>query len=205
MRLPVVVIILALSPAAMAGDRHLALTALSPLAAAPDLTIGSEATCAPPRPITTRTLSVGTALVAIGHDCGSLDEATRLWIRGERGGWFAAADLTYQHQGAHMTDAPEFSKLVDESLSTGTLADGSTAVVHRVDIERGTRCWKASSCPSGAETSTVVSVIEVCRVDTPACDRVEVTCPASGCKPVELHRGTLTVKTDQGREHVRVQ
>lgn len=204
MRISIVATCLLLSGVALADDHELALAPIPARATAPSLALGSEATCPQdPALITTRTLAVGRATVAIGHDCGQMDESTRLWIRTPAGAWFEGRDVNYQYEGAHMTDAPGFRHLVDESLTTGTLADGQLAVVHHIAIEDGTRCWKASHCPSGIETSRVVNLVEVCRVDTPACERVELACPAKGCGAIALRRGTLTVAAAKASFRVR--
>ena len=201
----VLAVVVLLARPALADGQELALTPLKPLDTAPDLALGSEATCGVPALITTRTLVVGTALVAVMHDCGQVGESTRLAIRGEAARWFATNEIMYQDQSAHMTDAPAYRHLLDESFSTGTLADGAIALVHRVTTQRGTRCWKDSHCPPGAESATVSSVVEICRVDVPACDHIEFTCPARGCTSVALRAGTLAMQTDRGPElgHVR--
>jgi hypothetical protein len=205
-RLPVVAVVLHLlvARAAIADDEQLALTPL-PSRDAPDLTLGSEATCVyPPGLITTRKLAVGGSVIAIVHDCGQTDEATRLAIRGETG-WFESAAITYAYQGSHMSIAPGFSRLLDESLSTGTLADGRVALVHRVTRQKGNRCWKASACPPGTESASVDSAVEVCALDVPACGHAAFDCPASGCTPAVLRDGILAIQTDRGRRRLRVQ
>lgn len=173
MRRAIVLASCLLARGAQAEDLELHPVAIRALATAPTL----ASSCPHDHPIvTTRTLAVGAATVAIGHDCGAADAATRLWIRTPAGAWFESPALAYQARSAASS-----SRLVDESLTPGTLADGASAIVHVVSTARGT------------PTTDFVTVVEVCRLDGPACDRVGVLCFAKGCGPLTLDHGTLTL------------
>ena len=94
-----------------------------------------------------------------------------------------------------MTDAPLHIRLVKHELVRGTLADGSPAVLQRVDVshrETSQRFYQA------------VLVCTMPRKDTMgyavACGAIKYECPADGCNNASLVKGIVRV----GDERIEV-
>jgi len=110
-------------------------------------------------------------------------------------GWSIEDGFTIEDIGGNMSDPRFHFALVDESLSRGTIADGSPAIVYR-SISR-----REMVARSGAIVeSQLVADVLICGVqDGVRCGRIAYTCPTTGCGPATLARGVLA--TIEQRRH----
>ncbi|MGE5181897.1 MAG: hypothetical protein ACM31C_07535 [Acidobacteriota bacterium] len=133
----------------------------------------------------TRTMTLGNVTAEILHDCGFVPAGSRLAI-GTRVGWFVREGFPIEDT-SHMSVTPWHLHLVDESLASGSLADGRPAIVYR-SVSRLDDLDSAGRVVAGALTADLL----ICRAgDTVECGRVSYACPATGCPRATFRRGRL--------------
>ncbi len=153
----------------------------------------------------TRKLEVKGAKFVAAHDCGTSDQDGYLAIsRGNDSFRLRAGTVAYF--GANMTDAPQRLSMLLDSLTTGTFADKSVAVVYRIDLKDANVCTKPRC---GHDALVHRQIIVACTVPTgtiptPRCAKVEEACAGAAratraarvmenCVAPVLASGVLTV------------
>ena len=204
MKRALLVLLVTASPA-VAAPEPIELS-FAPLGELPSLA-ASEESCEYPGWIQTRRRTISGVEIQSLHGCGATDETSELAI-GSGGVWFMAPGTTVAYQAANMTEAPMHIRMLSDSLQRGTTADGSPAVVLRIDLRFAAICMREGCADAAAWREQWVTVCPLATMQTRepfvACGSVRHRCPASGCREVTLARGTLAVFDEAGPRWFRL-
>lgn len=128
---------------------------------------------------------VGTVTALVVHDCG-MDAMTQMALHTSRG-WFTSSSTMIAYVAGNMTEFPLHVTLVAERLSTGTLVDGTRAIIQTVETAQRTDAIER------------VLVVQICSADDePSCAFLRQSCGATACPTtIRLSRGTLIIGTER--------
>jgi hypothetical protein len=149
-----------------------------------------------------RSVQIGGFEVAALRDCGWGDQGMSLAIHLDDAWWIKDC-VTVAYHAAHMTEAPLSIRFLKQSITRGTLADGSAAAVLRVDTRHDSNCSHDEHCLD--EEHHLEQFVMVCalpRTDaiesSVACGSITLRCPADRCRDVALVKGTLHTFDERG-------
>ena len=156
----------------------------------------SEVSCEPPQDhVLVKQLRFAGHDVRVLHECGSSDTNTKLAFRSEDG-WRIHPSSIISYRAANMTDAPLHITLLGEHVRFAKLAGDRRVLLHRVDTRH-----RNIRMDGSIESETRMSHVDVCAYDgdgDPVCSFAIVECPAKGCRPVDVSRGTIILETKDG-------
>ena len=168
----------------------------------PPASEGSLARCDPGAQVIAQRRVIAGAKVRLVHDCVFQAIHTRMALQvGTR--WFEGNSTMITYAGPNQWNHPAKVKLVRESLSTGTLADGTSVVLHATETYSDVR----EPCDDGTCDDYVYKFYELtaeaCTVeDVPACVSWLVDCGKARCPTARLAKGVLGIGAKR-REVVR--